>query len=141
MPREALLRKWKVISPRYARWRIFSKCAPLDYNLFFSKVYNILASFSDLTNPPVQYSIYVENRLYSLRRRSQETARVAFVACSSLFENLHLLRTEPSHCQDFDHLIEVSLIGNVRMELHMRLMQRRGCLTLASLPENETSLS
>ena len=29
-----------------------------------STVYNILASFSDFTNPPVQYSIYVENRLY-----------------------------------------------------------------------------
>ena len=50
---------------------------------------NILASFSDLTNPPVQYSIYVENRLYWLCRHSQETAQLAFVACSSLFKNLH----------------------------------------------------
>ena len=66
-------------------------------------VYNILASsFSDLTNPPVQYSIYEENRLYWLRCRSQETVRLAFLAL---------------------------------------LMQRRGCLTLASLPENEASLS
>ena len=38
----------------------------------FSTVYNILASFSDLTNPPVQYSIYVENWLYWLYHRSQE---------------------------------------------------------------------
>ena len=30
---------------------------------FISTVYNILPSFSDLTNSPVQYSIYVENRL------------------------------------------------------------------------------
>ena len=36
----------------------------------------------DLTNPPVQY--YVEKRFYWLRRRSQETARLAFVAFSSL---------------------------------------------------------
>ena len=78
MPREAL-RKWKVISPHVARRRIFSKCA------LFSTVYNIRASFLDLTNSPVQYSIYVENR----RRRSQETARLAFVACRSFFENLH----------------------------------------------------
>ena len=52
-------------------------------------MYDILASFSDLTNRPVQYSIYVENILYWLRRRSQETVRLAFVACSSFFENLH----------------------------------------------------
>ena len=52
-------------------------------------VYNILASFSGLTTPPVQYSIYVENRLYWLCHRSQETAQLAFVTCSSLFENLY----------------------------------------------------
>ena len=63
---------------------------------------NILASFSDLTNPQIQYSTYVENRLFCLRRRSQGTARVAFVAqCSSLFENLRQLRTEPPHCLRF----------------------------------------
>ena len=45
----------------YARRQIFSKCAPLDCKIkpFFNGVYNILASFSDLTNPSVQYSIYV----------------------------------------------------------------------------------
>ena len=83
-------------------------------------MHNILASFSArpyLTNPPVQYSIYVENRYctdfvivpnddeVSTISVFEETARLAFVACSSLFENLHYLRTEPSHCQDFDHLI------------------------------------
>ena len=100
VPREAQLRKWKVISLRVARRRIFSKCAILDCKTKpSSTVYNNLASFSDLTNPPVQYPIYVENRLYWLRRRS----RLAFVAC--LVENLHLLRTEPAHWQDFHHLI------------------------------------
>ena len=90
MPREALLIKWEVIWLRIARQRIFSQCAPLDCKIKpFSMVYNILASFSDLTNPPLQHSIYVENRLYSLCRHSQETARLAFVACSSLFINLH----------------------------------------------------
>ena len=34
--------------------------------------YDILTSFSDLTNPPVQYSIYMENRLYWIRRRQDE---------------------------------------------------------------------
>ena len=28
-------------------------------------MYNILASFSDLTNPSLQYSIYVENIVYT----------------------------------------------------------------------------
>ena len=37
-------------------------------------VYNILALFSDIINPPVPYSIYVENRLYWFRRHYQETA-------------------------------------------------------------------
>ena len=31
--------------------------------------------------------------------------------CSNLFENLHYLRTKPSHSQDFYQLI----VGNVRM--------------------------
>ena len=52
-------------------------------------VYNILALFSDLTNPPVPYSIYVEMIILTSSSDSQETARLAVVACSSLFENLH----------------------------------------------------
>ena len=45
-------------------------------------VYNILARSQTL--PTLQYNNnYVENS------RPQETARLAFVACSSLFENLH----------------------------------------------------
>ena len=35
-PREARPKKCEVILPRYARWKIFSKCAPLD--CLFSKV-------------------------------------------------------------------------------------------------------
>ena len=66
MPREAQLKK-KMESNLAARSAAANvlKCAPLDckYNLF-STVYNILASFSDLTNPLVQYSVYVENKSY-----------------------------------------------------------------------------
>ena len=80
VPRKALLKESKVISPCVARQRIFSKCPPLDCKI--KSLYNILASFSNLTNPPVQYSIYVENRLSWLRRHSQETAQLAFVTCS-----------------------------------------------------------
>ena len=36
----------------------------LQNKAFFATVYNILASFSDLTNSPVQYSIDVEKGLY-----------------------------------------------------------------------------
>ena len=61
MPREAMLRKWKLISPPLGAAANFSH--PLDCN-FFNGVYNVLASLSDLTNPPIQYSVYVENRLY-----------------------------------------------------------------------------
>ena len=69
-------------------------------------VYNILALFSDLTNPPAQYSIYVENRLYCMTLSSFGRPPASFCCLySSLFENLHYLRTEPSHCQDFDHLV------------------------------------
>ena len=95
----ALKKKWKV-----TRLRIFSKCPPLDCKIEpFLTVYNILVSFSDL---PVQYSIYVENWVYCLRRHSQETARLAFVACSIVSLKICIsFRTEPSHYQDFDHLI------------------------------------
>ena len=47
---QSAAKKWKVISPH-----IFQNIHT------FSTVYNILASFLDLTNPPVQYLIYVEN--------------------------------------------------------------------------------
>ena len=132
---EAVLKKkkGKVVSPQF----FFSKCASLDYKIKpFSKVYNILSLFSDLTNPSVQYSIYVEIRLYC-----QETARTTFCACCSLFENLHQLCTEPSHCHDFDHLIVYFNRKCMRLQLRIRLMQRRGCLTFALLPENEAILS
>ena len=94
-------KKWKVILLR--RRRMFSKMSIFRQNKAFIQRC-ILASFWDLTKPPVQYSIYVENRLYWLRHRPQETAWLAFVACSSLFEKLC---TEPSHCQDFDHLSSI----------------------------------
>ena len=57
MPREALLKESKVISPCYAQQRMST--FRLQIKSFFSTVYNILASFSDLNNPPVQY--YMEN--------------------------------------------------------------------------------
>ena len=39
------------------------------------------------------------------------------------------------------HYVAIPPPKEERMSLHMRLMQRGGCLTLASLPENEVSLS
>ena len=57
----------------------FSKCAPLDCNNNLFKVYNILASFSDLPNRPIQYSIYVENCILTCSR-SQETSQLSSVA-------------------------------------------------------------
>ena len=53
-------------------------------------VYNILTSFSDITNPPVQYSLmkkkdYTDFDVIPM----QQTARLAFIACSCLLENLH----------------------------------------------------
>ena len=53
-------------------------------------VHNILALFSDVTNPPVQYSKmkkidYTDFDVVPMR----ETARLPFIACSSLLENLH----------------------------------------------------
>ena len=61
-------------------------------------VYNIVASFSDHTNPPVQYSIYVGNQLYFSSFPEDCPA-------SSLKSVLAKVCTKPSHCQDFDHLI------------------------------------
>ena len=55
-------------------------------------VYNILASFSDITNPPVQYSL-MKKKDYRPTDFDvvpmQQTARLAFIACSCLLENLH----------------------------------------------------
>ena len=65
---EVLLIKCKINSPRIAWWRIFTECAPLDCKVKpFLTVYNILASFSDLTNRPVQYIQFIKTvRLYYL---------------------------------------------------------------------------
>ena len=79
--REALVKTWESDFAALRAAAKFSNYAPLDCKIkpFFSTLYNILASlFSDLTNPPVQCSINVEN--------SRRSARLAFVACSSLFE-------------------------------------------------------
>ena len=49
-------------------------------------VYNILALFSDLTNPPAQYSIYVENRCctdFVVVPRSP-ASYIDIAACSSI---------------------------------------------------------
>ena len=64
MPREALLKENNFVARSTAANFITVCTFRLQNKAFFSTVYNILASFSDLTNPPVQYSIYVENRLY-----------------------------------------------------------------------------
>ena len=64
----------------------------LQKKAFFSTVYNILASLSDLSNPQVQYSIHVENRYcteFVVVPRRPPPGYIAFAACSSLFENLH----------------------------------------------------
>ena len=76
------------ISPRYARRQNFSKCTPFKIKPFL-KVYNILALFSDLPNRPVKYSIYVENSNIILTSLSFPGDYPAFVACSSLFENMY----------------------------------------------------
>ena len=94
MPREALLRKCKLISPRYTRRRNFSNCAPLD--CLFSTVYDILASFSDLTDPPVQYSIYVENLTSSSFPGDHLASFRRLKICISFV---------PSHLTAIDHLI------------------------------------
>ena len=64
VPREALLKK-KIKSSfatRSAAANFVKVCTftlQLMNKVLFSTVYDILASFSDLTNPPLQYSIYV----------------------------------------------------------------------------------
>ena len=62
MARQVLLTKWKVINfaaPSVAA--NFRKVCSFRLQNNFLTVYDILVSFSDLTNPPVQYSIHVEN--------------------------------------------------------------------------------
>ena len=55
VPRETQ-QKIKSNSPRVARRRIFSRCARLDCQIKpFSTVYDILASFSDLTDPSINF--------------------------------------------------------------------------------------
>ena len=50
----------------------------------FVSVYNILASFSDLTNPLVQYSVYVENIILT-----SSSFPAGFHHLYSSLENLH----------------------------------------------------
>ena len=95
MPCEALLKKGRESNfTAHSAAANLQKCPPLDCKSLFATVYNILASFSDLTNPPVQYSIYVWKTDYTdfvvvNSQETMETTRLAFVARSCLFDNLH----------------------------------------------------
>ena len=71
------------------RWKEINFAVHSAATIFFYLMSNkaffqrCIISFLDL--PAFQYNI----QLHWLRRRSQETAQLAFVACSSLFENLY----------------------------------------------------
>ena len=76
---ERCYKKWKIISPRVARLQISKVCT---FRLPFSTVYNILASFSNLSNPQVQYSIHVETYCTDLVVVPRP-GYIAFAACST----------------------------------------------------------
>ena len=83
------------VQPWQGRQRLFSKCTPLHCKIKpFQRCRPITFQLRPQSLPTLQYN----NQFMWKTDYTDQTAGLAFVACSSPFENLHYqLRTEPSH--------------------------------------------